>query len=306
MSLIHAGAGSARRISQCLVPNLPRSLTRAFAHSPSPPYTQGNFYAGQSVHDPVSDRQVLFGWVSEEYGEENAPNATEVGWASMISFPRTITVDPMNSSRALFYPIKEIETLWEESPGVRVSGAVQPHGGLLDVNGGGGVQLDIAANFSLPPRGTGGWAVPGGAGEGARVAAAGGADGAIVFGVNVFASSTNVSAKTAITVTINNGGDNETMMRAEVRISHTHNARAVFDIAPGETQIELRVLIDRSIVEVFAMGGRAVVTKRVYPTLGCSGVQLFNSGDAAVEAAAEVHRVMTAIPLSADELIPGR
>jgi beta-fructofuranosidase len=42
----------------------------------------GNFYAGQSVYDPVKDRRVLFGWAQEETGEENYPNVTAQGSAT--------------------------------------------------------------------------------------------------------------------------------------------------------------------------------------------------------------------------------
>ena len=43
----------------------------------------------------------------------------------------------------------------------------------------------------------------------------------------------------------------------------------------------MRVLVDHSIVESFAMGGRTAVTSRVYPTeaiYGAAGVYLFNNG----------------------------
>ena len=38
-----------------------------------------------------------------------------------------------------------------------------------------------------------------------------------------------------------------------------------FTIYPDERTVELRVLVDRSLVEAFAQGGRACVTKRIYP-----------------------------------------
>ena len=52
----------------------------------------------------------------EETGEENFPNATETGWASMLTFPRIITVDPSNSTRVCFFPIDEIKSLWLPNP----------------------------------------------------------------------------------------------------------------------------------------------------------------------------------------------
>ena len=36
-------------------------------------------------------------------------------------------------------------------------------------------------------------------------------------------------------------------------------------LKPGETNLTLRLLVDRSVVEAFAMGGRASMIRRVYP-----------------------------------------
>ena len=49
--------------------------------------------------------------------------------------------------------------------------------------------------------------------------------------------------------------------------------------AISSNEISLRVLVDRSVVEAFAAGGRAVVTRRIYP--GVKQDQLFalNSGE---------------------------
>lgn len=38
-----------------------------------------------------------------------------------------------------------------------------------------------------------------------------------------------------------------------------------FPILKGETQLDLRVLVDRSVVEVFVMGGRVVFSKTYRP-----------------------------------------
>ena len=55
---------------------------------------------------------------------------------------------------------------------------------------------------------------------------------------------------------------------------------APFRLAAGEV-LELRVFIDRSVIEVFA-NGRQSLTQRVYPTRADSiGVRLFAAGGAA-------------------------
>jgi sucrose-6-phosphate hydrolase SacC (GH32 family) len=193
----------------------------------------------------------------------------------MITFPRTITIDPINRTRAAFYPIEEIETLWQPDP-VRKSLVLEPNQ-TVQV-GAGGVQLDILVTFkfktttpfekkAFPP--------------------------ATRFGLTVFASSTNSSKATVITVetAATAGGP------ASVTIEHTHSSTAHFDMGLDEKDITLRVLVDRSMVEVFPMGGRAALTKRVYPSTGCGEVQLFSElSDGQIAVDAVVHEVMVAKP----------
>jgi sucrose-6-phosphate hydrolase SacC (GH32 family) len=48
--------------------------------------------------------------------------------------------------------------------------------------------------------------------------------------------------------------------------------RAVtFPLAPGATSLEVRALVDRSVVEFFVADGRADVTSRVFPAPGADG-----------------------------------
>jgi beta-fructofuranosidase len=193
----------------------------------------------------------------------------------MISFPRTISVDPSNSSLAVFFPIPEIEELWANP-------VLEQHtlaaGEVVDVAAH-GLQLDISVNFTLPAT------LPAGA--------------EVEVGVNVFASATDASAKTTVTFRATfdaaTGG-----MQAHLTAGHTQSASAgPFTLGPAERLVQLRVLVDRSIVEAFAQGGRALLTKRVYPALGvgAEGVQLFNSKGPAVAADVAVREVTTATPL---------
>jgi sucrose-6-phosphate hydrolase SacC (GH32 family) len=193
----------------------------------------------------------------------------------MITFPRSIGIDPINRTRAVFYPIEEIESLWLSNP-VRKSLVLHPNQ-TVQV-GAAGVQLDILVTFkfagkpfekkSFPP--------------------------ASRFGLNVFASSTNSSKATVITVETAAAAGGP----AKVTIEHTHPSTAYFDMGLNEHDITLRVLVDRSMVEVFPMGGRAALTKRVYPSTGCGEVQLFSelSGDGQLAVDASVHEVMVAKP----------
>ncbi|KAL6237401.1 hypothetical protein BDW75DRAFT_82214 [Aspergillus navahoensis] len=50
----------------------------------------GLFYAANSFFDPVTQRQVVFGWITEE----DLPDETrkEQGWSGLVSLPRTLTL----------------------------------------------------------------------------------------------------------------------------------------------------------------------------------------------------------------------
>lgn len=58
---------------------------------------------------------------------------------------------------------------------------------------------------------------------------------------------------------------------------------AQFSLEASEHELEVRVLVDRSITEWFVGRGRLVVSRRVYPPLGCTGA--FVSASAAITVA---------------------
>ena len=53
-----------------------------------------------------------------------------------------------------------------------------------------------------------------------------------------------------------------------------HSAR----LEPVEGQIRLRILVDRSVVEVFAGEGEVAITDRVFPSPSSMGLSLFEEG----------------------------
>ena len=58
------------------------------------------------------------------------------------------------------------------------------------------------------------------------------------------------------------------------------NLTAPFTLLPNETSVELRVLVDRSTVEAFAAGGRAVVSVRDFPLEAETAARIRNEGAA--------------------------
>ena len=66
-------------------------------------YDHGKFYASKTFFDPLADRQVLWGWVNY------ACPGTD--WTGIQTFPRSVTLDPANSTKLRTYPIDEIASL---------------------------------------------------------------------------------------------------------------------------------------------------------------------------------------------------
>lgn len=55
-----------------------------------------------------------------------------------------------------------------------------------------------------------------------------------------------------------------------------------FKLLPGEASVALRVLVDRSVVEVFVAGGRATLLGRNYAAVGHTAVHMRAAGPAPV------------------------
>ena len=93
---------------------------------------------------------------------------------------------------------------------------------------------------------------------------------AVTFGLDVLASTTNRSAATQLLVHIGAPRHDGTRV-ANISLASSRGVargalvRASWLLDASETSLDVRVLVDRSIIEAFAAGGRAVVTARDYP-----------------------------------------
>ena len=75
---------------------------------------------------------------------------------------------------------------------------------------------------------------------------------------------------------------------AEVYIDRTESGEAEFHetfagrhsarLNPMNGMVELRILVDRSVVELFAEGGRVTITDRVFPRPDSAGLSLYSEG----------------------------
>ena len=77
----------------------------------------------------------------------------------------------------------------------------------------------------------------------------------------------------------------------------------VATMEPVEETVQLHILVDRSSVEVYANDGQVVLTERIFPDLGSTGVELFVDGDEVRLAYLDVFELRPAIFMHSPELV---
>ncbi|KAL3743225.1 hypothetical protein ACJRO7_018518 [Eucalyptus globulus] len=262
-------------------------------------YDYGIFYASKTFYDQNKSRRILWGWITEsdsEYAD------VQKGWASLQALPRTIVLDTKTGSNLLQWPVEEVDSLRlssKEFDSVEVeAGTVVP----LDV--GTATQVDIVAEFELDKQAL--EAAPE-ADADYVCSASGGASqrGALgPFGLLVLADD-DLSEQTPVyfyVVKGPNGTLKTSICTDQSRSSvatdvHKQVYGSFVPVLEGE-KLSLRILVDHSIVETFAQGGRSCITARVYPTkaiYGAARVFLFNNAtEANVKASLKIWQMNSA------------
>jgi beta-fructofuranosidase len=189
------------------------------------------FYAPQSFTDK-SGRRIVFGWIQEERPESESIAA---GWSGVMSLPRVAT---WHGGAVDFAPAPEVAALRTEHISVVNQHSPVELTARDRLDGPGGQQLDLEIDLRLPP----------------------GAE----------ADLTVLSSETERTV-IRVG-------RAGIDVGHLTLDRSAGSLNPAvrssgrdgnfpigdDGRVRLRVLIDHSVLEVFANG--QPLTARIYPT----------------------------------------
>uniref|UniRef100_A0A0A9GIG6 Glycosyl hydrolase family 32 C-terminal domain-containing protein n=1 Tax=Arundo donax TaxID=35708 RepID=A0A0A9GIG6_ARUDO len=199
-----------------------------------------------------------------------------------------VLFDTKTGSNLLQWPVEEIETLRTNS--TDLSGITIDYGSVFPLNLHRATQLDILAEFELDKHAV---MAINEADIGYNCSTSGGAAnrGALgPFGLLVLADKHH-REQTAVYFYVAKGLDGRLtthFCQDESRSSSANDIvkRVVGSILPvldGET-LSVRVLVDHSIVESFAQGGRSTATSRVYPTEAIyanAGVYLFNNATGA-------------------------
>ncbi|GMI76367.1 VACUOLAR INVERTASE, vacuolar invertase 2, fructosidase 4 [Hibiscus trionum] len=244
-------------------------------------YDYGIFYASKTFYDQNKNRRVLWGWIGETDSEAAD---MEKGWASLQAIPRTILLDSKTGTNLLQWPVEETDSLRSNSTEFeKVSvqaGSVVP----LDV--GPASQLDIVAEFEVDKEALN-------KSNGVHVSfsckTSGGAAerGALgPFGLLVLADE-SLTEQTPVYFYIAKDSDgklntfvcNDLSRSSKAPDVYKQNLGNFVPVLQGEN-LSLRILVDHSIIETFAQGGRTVISSRVYPTeaiYGAAKVFLFNN-----------------------------
>jgi beta-fructofuranosidase len=270
-------------------------------------YDWVKLYASTSFYDPSKQRRIMLGYVGET---DSARSDVAKGWASIQSIPRTVALDEKTRTNLLLWPVEEIETLRFNSTDlsdITIDVGSVFHVPLRQAN-----QLDIEATFRLDASDV---AAVNEADVGYNCSSSGGAAtrGALgPFGLLVHAAGDRRGEQTAVYFYVSralDGGLRTSFCNDESRSSRARDVvkRVVGSTVPvldGEA-FSMRVLVDHSIVQSFAMGGRTTMTSRVYPTEAiytAAGVYLFNNatGASVMAESLVVHEMASA---SYDEIL---
>ncbi|KAK7258230.1 hypothetical protein RIF29_32789 [Crotalaria pallida] len=241
----------------------------------------GRYYASKTFYDQVSQRRVLFGWIKET-DTESAD--LKKGWASLQTIPRTVVFDKKTGANLLQWPVKEVESLRLSS--AEFEGVVLKPGSVVPLDIGPATQLDIFAEFEIELS-----ASQGIGNEGNSVGCGGGAvDRSALgpFGILVIAND-QLSELTPIYFGLSNTTISGTSTTTSFCVDETRSSKAP-DVSKqvyeskvpvfSDEKLSTRVLVDHSMIESFAQGGRTVITSRVYPTeaiYGAARLFLFNN-----------------------------
>nr|XP_024363696.1 beta-fructofuranosidase, soluble isoenzyme I-like [Physcomitrium patens]XP_024363697.1 beta-fructofuranosidase, soluble isoenzyme I-like [Physcomitrium patens]XP_024363698.1 beta-fructofuranosidase, soluble isoenzyme I-like [Physcomitrium patens] len=246
-------------------------------------YDYGKFYASKSFFDPSTNRRILLGWSNES---DSIQEDITKGWSSIQSIPRKVWLDSISSTNLLQWPVREVESL-RQNQLVKESVNLPP-GSVYHLSEVMGSQLDIEVQF-LKPNLTQEPIPPELLAQNAACSTSGAAKRGIFgpFGILVL-TTPNLEEQTAVFFsfvhsrrngwkTIVCSDQSRSSMDNDVDITSYGSFLRVYD---NEFTLALRILVDHSVVETFAQGGRTVITSRVYPQRAVNDfatIHLFNN-----------------------------
>ena len=179
-------------------------------------------------------------------------------WTGIQTFPRVVALDAANASKIVSYPLPEIVAIYD---GDVAHGTMSLEPGATKTIGQGGTQLDLSLQITN--------------------------DGPSMAAVSLSVRALGTSSLT--------GGQ-------EVKIGSSASATGVFTgtlngnaFAITEPALSLRLLVDHSVVEAYAQGGRAVATLPFCPQSAEDGALILtNTGSTPLTINYQLAKVQTA------------
>ncbi|WVZ03319.1 hypothetical protein V8G54_024125 [Vigna mungo] len=223
----------------------------------------GRFYASKSFYDQDKKRRVLWGWINESDSETAD---LKKGWASLQSIPRTVVFDNKTRAHLLQWPVEEIESLRLNS--YEFEEVLVKPGSVLPLDIGPATQLDIFVEFEIE------YLVSKetekkenvGCGNGAFDRSSLGPFGILALADDQLSELTPIYFHLSSTTT---------SLTSSFCVDETRSSKApdVSKLVFGsevpvvsDERLSMRILVDHSVIESFAQGGRTVISSRVYPT----------------------------------------
>ncbi|KAI3975378.1 hypothetical protein MKX01_004465 [Papaver californicum] len=246
-------------------------------------YDYGKFYASKTFFDSEKHRRILWGWINES---SSVDNDAVKGWSGVQAIPRVLLLDK-SGKQLKQWPVKELNELRGEK--VYLHSKVLKGGSIEEVTGVTASQADVFVKFKLPKLEDAetfdaSWSNPQLLCS-SKPASVQGKSGP--FGLVALASK-NFEEQTAIFFRIFNNQNKYVVLicsdqsRSSTDDTNDKTAYGAFvNIEPHHDKLNIRSLIDHSIIESYGVDGKAVITARVYPTLAIdTGARLyvFNNG----------------------------
>jgi beta-fructofuranosidase len=196
------------------------------------------FYAAQTLADGP-DRRIVWGWLREGRSVDAQRTA---GWSGVMSLPRVISID--GEGRLLMQPVPELEALRREVSTIR--GVRLEAGGVHELDADAGHAWEARIRFSSAP------------GAGLRL---------------VLGASPDGREQTLVECDAVAGTLVVDRRQSSLAVDADHDLAAFQLWESARTEVDLRVFVDGSVVEMFIDG--LSVTTRIYPTANDStGVRL--------------------------------